>query len=205
MYRSSSKSEYSATGEVIYDFIDQTKIIELNKRIADLLYAAIMTDTGSFRFDRTTSKIHLIAARLLECGVNPTEMYDKIFDQFKFGRLKLLGEALSTLQIDSTQKIAAMTITRESLAKNNATEADIDGFVNYCLSIQNVLVGILFYELKDGIKISFRSKGSIPVNKLANDFGGGGHINASGVRLYNTSIDDMMEKVISAAQKYITE
>ncbi len=196
-------TDYSATGEIIFDFIDQTKIVELDKRIAELLYAAIMTDTGSFRFERTSPKVHRIAATLLEYGVNPTKMYDKIYDQFLFGRVKLLGEALRSIQIDSTKQIAYMEITIDDLEKNGATEADIDGFVNYCLSIQNIKIGILFHELKDGIKISFRSKGKLPVNKLAYEFNGGGHMNASGARLFNTTINDIKEKVISSAQKYL--
>jgi phosphoesterase RecJ-like protein len=196
-------TNYSATGEIIFDFIEQTKIVEFDKRIAELLYAAIMTDTGSFRFERTSPKIHRIAARLLEYDVNPTEIYDKIYNQFLFGRVKLLGETLSTIQIDSTKQIAYMEITKADLERNLATEADIDGFVNYCLSIKDIKIGILFYELKDGIKISFRSKGEIPVNKLAYEFNGGGHMNASGARLFNITINDIKEKVISSAQNYL--
>lgn len=195
--------EYSATSEIIYDFIEETKIVELDYSIALQLYSGIMTDTGSFRFDRTSPRIHRIMAELLEKGVSPTDVYDKIYDQFKFGRVKLLGEVLSSIQLDSTKKIAFMVVSREQLNQNSATEADIDGFVNYCLTIQGVQIGILFYELKDGIKVSFRSKGEIPVNKLAKEFNGGGHTNASGIRLFNTTVEDVKEKIISAAQRYL--
>ena len=195
--------EYSATSEIIYDFIEETKIVELDYAIALQLYSGIMTDTGSFRFDRTSPRIHRIMAELLEKGVNPTEVYDKIYDQFKFGRVKLLGEALSSIQLDSTHKIAYMVVRRQQLNQNDATEADIDGFVNYCLTIQGVQIGILFYELKDGIKVSFRSKGEIPVNKLAKEFNGGGHTNASGIRLFNTTVENEKEKIILAAQRYL--
>ncbi|MBI5729503.1 MAG: bifunctional oligoribonuclease/PAP phosphatase NrnA [Ignavibacteriales bacterium] len=196
-------TDYSATSEIIYEFIEQTKIIEVDYAIALQLYAGIMTDTGSFRFDRTNPRIHRIMAELLETGVNPTKVYDKIYDQFKFARVKLLGEALSTIELDSTKQIAVMSIKREVMTRTGATEADIDGFVNYCLTIQNVRIGILFYELKDGLKISFRSKEEIPVNKLAVEFGGGGHTNASGTRLFNTKIEEYKEKVITAAQRYL--
>jgi phosphoesterase RecJ-like protein len=196
-------TDYSATSEIIYEFIEQTKIIEVDYAIALQLYAGIMTDTGSFRFDRTNPRIHRIMAELLETGVNPTKVYDKIYDQFKFARVKLLGEALSSIELDSTKQIASMSIKREALLRTGATEADIDGFVNYCLTIQGVRIGILFYELKDGIKISFRSKGEIPVNKLAIEFGGGGHTNASGTRLFNANIEEYKEKVITAAQRYL--
>lgn len=195
--------EYSATSEIIYDFIEDTKIVELDNAIALQLYAGIMTDTGSFRFDRTSPRIHRIMSELLEKGVNPTEVYDKIYDQFKFGRVKLLGYALSTMQLDSTRQIAYMIVKRELLEQTGATEADIDGFVNYCLTIQGVRIGILFYELNDGIKISFRSKGDISVSKLAKEFEGGGHTNASGIRLFDTTIDEVKNKIILAAQRYL--
>lgn len=196
-------TDYSATGEIIYDFIKETKIVDLDYAIALQLYAAIMTDTGSFRFERTSPKIHYIAADLLQKGVVPIDVYDKIYDQFKVGRIKLLGNALSSIQLDETQQIAYMIVTQKMLNENNATEADVDGFVNYCLSIQNVMIGILFYELNDGLKISFRSKGKIPVNLLAKEFGGGGHSNASGTRLFNTTIEQIKNEVLKRAKEYL--
>lgn len=196
-------TDYSATGEIIYDFIQETKIVELDYDIALQLYAAIMTDTGSFRFERTSPKIHYIAAELLQKGVVPIDVYDKIYNQFRLGRIKLLGEALSSIELDESQQIATMVITQNMLKENNATEADVDGFVNHCLSIQNVVIGILFFELNDGLKISFRSKGNIPVNLLANEFGGGGHYNASGTRLFNVTIEEIKNKVLSQARIYL--
>ncbi len=198
-------TDYSATGEVIYDFIKSTDIVKLDYQIAYQIYTAIMTDTGSFRFERTSPKIHKIIAELLEFGINPTEIYNKVYDQFHFSRIKLLGEALNSIQLDSTKKIAVMTLSNETQLKHNAVEADVDGFVNYCLSIQGVQIGILLYELKDGVKVSFRSKGNIQVSKLASEFGGGGHSNASGARFFNIKIDDIINDVTEAAKKYINE
>ena len=194
---------YSATAEIIYDFVKNTGIVAIDYSIALQLYAGIMTDTGSFRFERTSPNIHRIIAELLETGINPTDIYDKIYNQFRSGRVKLLGEALSTIAVDSTGQIAYMVITKESLQRAGAEEADIDGFVNYCLTIQGVRLGILFYELRDGVKISFRSKEQIPVNKLASEFNGGGHINAAGSRLFGVKVDEIKDKIISAAQKYL--
>lgn len=198
-------TDYSATGEVIYDFIKSTDIVKLDYQIAYQIYTAIMTDTGSFRFERTSPKIHKIIAELLEFGINPTQIYNKVYDQFHFSRIKLLGEALNSIQLDSTKKIAVMTLSNETQLKHNAVEADVDGFVNYCLSIQGVQIGILLYELKDGVKVSFRSKGNIQVSKLASEFGGGGHSNASGARFFNIKIDDIINDVTEAAKKYINE
>lgn len=196
-------TDYSATGEILYDFIKTTGIVELDCDIAYQIYTAIMTDTGSFRFERTSPKIHRIIAELLEYGLNPTEIYTQVYDQFHFSRVKLLGEALNSIQLDSTKKIALMVLSNEDQLKHNAVEADVDGFVNYCLTIQGVQIGILIYELKDGVKVSFRSKGNIPVNKLASEFGGGGHANAAGARFFNMRINDIKNKILEAALKYI--
>lgn len=196
-------TDYAATSEIIYDFIKDSSIVEIDYSIALQLYAGIMTDTGSFRFERTSPKIHRLIAGLLETGINPTGIYDKIYNQFRSERLKLLGEALSTMSVDSTGQIAYMVITSEALQKAGAEESEIDGFVNYCLSIQGVRLGILFYEFNGGVKISFRSKDEIPVNKLAAEFNGGGHTNASGSRLVNVKINEIKERIISAAQKYL--
>lgn len=196
-------TNYSATGEILFKFIKETNIVEIDSFIANQLYVAIMTDTGSFRFERTTPEVHQIAAELIAYGITPALVYDKVYNQFNFGRVRLLGEALSTIQLDKSKQIAFMVVTKEMLEKNNTSEADVDGFVSYCLTISSVEIGILFYELKDGIKISFRSKGDFAVNKLAAEFGGGGHKNASGSRLLNTTIDEVKEKVIAKAQHYL--
>jgi len=196
-------TNYSATGEIIYDFIIQTGIVKLDKQIAYPIYAAIMTDTGSFRFERTTPQLHRKIADMLETGVDPGEVYDKLYDECKLSKLQLLGDALSTLKITGAGKICVMTITRESLDKFNAFESDTENFVNYTLSVENVVLGILFIELKDGFKISFRSKGNIPVNKLAGEFGGGGHTNASGARFFNLSMQEYIPIIIQKTEEYL--
>lgn len=196
-------AEYSATGEIIFDFIKETGIVKIDKHLAELLYTAIMTDTGSFRFERTSPKVHKIIAELLEAGVNPTFIADKVYDQFRFSRIKLLGRALTSVETRADGKIAYMIISQIDMEQCGASDADVEGFVNHCLSIQNVEIGILFYELKDGIKISFRSKGEIAVNKLAGAFGGGGHLNAAGTRLFNVPLNEIKEKVLHSALKYV--
>lgn len=195
----------SATAELIYDFIKETSIVEFGYDIALQIYAAIMTDTGSFKYDRTTPKVHRIVAHLLELGVNPTYVYDQIYDQSKFGKIKLLGGSLASIELFASGQIAVMVVPQKMLQETKTLEADIDGFVNFCLAIENVKIGLLFIELKNGMKISFRSKGKIPVNKLAAEFGGGGHTNAAGTRLFDGSINDLKQKVIKAAEKYLSE
>ena len=196
-------TDYCATGQIIYDFIYQTKIVELDLKIAEAIYAAIMTDTGSFRFDRTTSEVHIIIAELLTLGVNSEQVYDKLYDQSKFSKVKLLGRALNSINLLADNKIGYMTITQKDFEELGAIESDTENFVNYNLSIENVVLGILFIELKNGFKVSFRSKGNIPVNKLANEFGGGGHTNAAGARFFTNSMQEMIPVVLSKAELYL--
>jgi phosphoesterase RecJ-like protein len=101
-----------------------------------------MTDTGSFRFDRTTSEVHIIVAELLKLGVNPEQVYDKLYDQSKFSKVKLLGRALNSINLLADNKIGYMTITQKDFEELCAIESDTEN-VNYNLSIENVVLGIL--------------------------------------------------------------
>lgn len=196
--------DYAATGHIIYNFIEETGIVKLNRSIAIPLYAAIMTDTGSFRYDRTTPEIHRLTAKLLEAGADPTDIANKIYDESKFGKIKLLGMALSTISLyGKDNKIAYMSISKDVIDQTGALENDTDGFVNMCLSIENVVMGLLFLELNEGFKVSFRSKGDIPVHKLANEFGGGGHLNASGARIRDKKMSDMLPIILESAEKHL--
>ena len=195
---------YSATGEIIYDFIKKTNIAALDYSTAYPIYAAIMTDTGSFRFERTTPETHLIAAELLRHNVVPGEVFDKIYDQSKFSKIKLMGRALESMTLYGEKKqVAYMHLTRKDFEDFGAIESDTDGFVNFSLSVEGVKIGMLFIELKNGFKVSFRSKGNIHVNKLAAEFGGGGHINASGARIFDRELNGLMSGILEKAESYL--
>lgn len=197
-------TEYCATGHIIYDFIKQTSIVKLDYLLACPLYAAIMTDTGSFRFERTTPGIHKIAAELLETGVNPTEVFDKVYDQSKFSKVKLLGKALESLKLYGEKKeISYMVLKQVDFNSLGSIESDTDSFVNFSLAIEKIKIGILFIELKQGFKVSFRSKGNIPVNKLAAEFGGGGHTNAAGLRIRDAKMEDYISKILLKSEEYL--
>lgn len=197
-------TEYSATGHIIYDFIQSTDIIKLTSKIALPLYAAIMTDTGSFRFERTTPELHRIAANLLETGVVPGEVYDNIYDQSKFSKIRLLGRALDSMKLTGlNNQIGYMVLRRNDFIECEAIESDTENFVNYALSVENVVIGLLFLELKQGFKVSFRSKGNIPINKLASIFGGGGHLNAAGARLLDGNMTEFIPVILAETEKFL--
>lgn len=196
-------SNYAATGHILYEFIKETKIVDVSKDIAIPLYAAIMTDTGSFRFERTTSDIHRIAAELLDYGVNPSTVYDQLYDESKLSKLKLLGRSLSSLKLICRNKIGYMILTQQDFTDLDGLESDTENFVNNIISVEGVILGLLFIELKNGFKVSFRSKGQIPVNRLAAVFGGGGHINAAGARFYSSNLMEMVPKILKEAENFL--
>ncbi len=175
----------------------------LDKGIAEAIYAGIMTDTGSFRFPRTDGDIHRVTAHLLDIGVDPTHVYNNLYEQNSIGRTKLLGEVLSSIQLACGGKLAYFAITQEQLKKYNVVADETEQFVNYAGAISGVVVGIFFMEQPGWIKISFRSKGDVPVNELAKLYGGGGHKNAAGARLPDTSMDETIRKVLKDAQSIL--
>lgn len=197
-------SNYSSTAEIIYDFIKLENLIKIDKKIAIPIYAAIMTDTGSFIYEKTSPKTHRVAAELLEAGVNPRDIYNKIYEQVKYGRIKLLGKALSGISFNENKTIAWLTLKESDLHEAEIDETDIDGFVNYTMKIDTVKIGLLFYELREGFKVSYRSRGDIPVNKLASEFGGGGHLNAAGSKIVGKKLSDYMQVILDAAEKYLS-
>jgi phosphoesterase RecJ-like protein len=195
--------DYAATGHILYDFFKTSGIINITKEVAAPIYAAIMTDTGSFRFERTTAELHRIIAELLDTGIDPTEIYRHLYDESRFSKIKLLGKSLSSLRLIADNQIGYMIITQQDFNEFDALESDTENFVNFILSTAGVRLGMLFIELKNGFKVSFRSKGKIPVNKLAGIFGGGGHINASGARFRDAQMADMVPKILQEAENFI--
>ncbi|MFI5252066.1 MAG: bifunctional oligoribonuclease/PAP phosphatase NrnA [Bacteroidota bacterium] len=195
--------DVASTGEIIYKVLMKHGENVIDQQIARWLYAAIMTDTGSFRYPRTVSETYRIAANLLERGADPTEIYANVYETFSLGRMRLLGEVLDSMKTEYDGKLAYIVARQAWFKKTGTSEIDTDNFTIYPMSIKGVVVGILFNELPDGVKLSFRSKGRIPINELAKEFGGNGHLNAAGARVANVSLDGMIRKVIGSAEKYL--
>jgi phosphoesterase RecJ-like protein len=194
----------AATGEIIYKLITSLDSKGVTADIAKHLYAAIMTDTGSFRYPKTDPEIHRIIAHLIEAGADPTSIYQNIYDQNTPGRLRLLGMALAGMKTEYSGKVVYMTISRQMFAETGTSEADTDAFIPYTLSVKGATIGLMFTELEDGvIKISFRSKGNIWINKLAQEFGGNGHQQAAGARVNGRSLAEVVKSVLERARTYI--
>jgi phosphoesterase RecJ-like protein len=155
----------------------------IDEEIATCLYTGIMTDTGSFRFKSTTSSTHRIIADLIDKGAQNNKIHNNVYDSNSYGRLLLLGQALSNLQIFPEYKTAFITLTEAEKKKFDFQKGDSEGVVNYALSLKGIIFAAIFIEDTEQktIKISFRSKGWLSVNQFSrNHFNGGGHDNAAG-------------------------
>lgn len=193
----------AATGEILYRLLAFLASDKFSTETATALYTAIMTDTGSFRFPKTTPELHRLIAHLIECGADPAAVYQNVYEQGSVGRLQLLGKALSTLHVSHGGAVASICVTRAMFRETATSEPDTDNLVNYTLSISGVQIGLMFTELTDGVKVSFRSKGEIWINKLAKEFGGNGHKNAAGARVSGVSVAELTATVVERSKQYI--
>jgi phosphoesterase RecJ-like protein len=179
-----SNPSIGSTCEFVFQIIDAMGLAKhINQDIASCLYTGIVTDTGSFRFPSVTSATHRAVATLIDAGANHSEIHEKIKDNARPDRLKLLGIALKNMVFISEFKTAYITISQDELDACNYQKGDTEGFVNYGLSVAGIEMAVLMTESKkeEMIKISFRSKGDLAVNLFAKTyFEGGGHINAAG-------------------------
>ncbi|MEK6572153.1 MAG: bifunctional oligoribonuclease/PAP phosphatase NrnA [Bacteroidota bacterium] len=193
----------TATGEIIYHLIQYLDGDKIDTEIARALYTAIMTDTGSFRFPKTDPEIHQIAALLIQRGADPPEIFQEVYEKGTVNALQLLGKALANLKTVHDGRVAYMIMTREMFRETGTSEYQTENFIDYTMRIGGVQIGLLFNELPDGVKISLRSKGQIPINELAKDFGGNGHLNAAGARLFNQKLDGTVQAVLERSLAYL--
>ncbi|MEN9335640.1 MAG: hypothetical protein RLZZ500_627 [Bacteroidota bacterium] len=185
-----SDTAYGSTCEMIYHFIQDLKLGHLiDKTIATCLYTGIMTDSGQFRFPKTTGTTHRIVAEFIDLGVPNTEIPTLLFDNNSYDRLQLMGRALQNMKIFPELHSSYTTLSQDELNQFNYVKGDTEGIVNYGLTIKGIQFTAIFIEHKDEgiVKISFRSQGNFDVNQFARTyFNGGGHINAAGGKSTDT-------------------
>ncbi|WP_436517928.1 DHH family phosphoesterase [Ekhidna sp. To15] len=173
----------AATAELIFDLIvDYSGLKAISVDVAECLYAGVMTDTGSFKHNSTTSKVHRMVADLIDLGADVNKVSRLIYDTNSLHRLKFLGHALAEkLQVIEDSRVAYFVIEEEDFKDFRLKQGDTEGLVNYALSIKGIVVAAIIIERENEIKLSFRSIGDFAVNKFAEEyFSGGGHKNASG-------------------------
>lgn len=191
-----------ATGELLYDFA-QVLGYEITPGVAAALYVAILTDTGGFRFSNTSPRCHAVAGELLAAGVDPEEMYRRIYASVPVGRLRLLSDALATLEVDPEYGISWVSIEAGAAEEHGLKSEDLDGIAEHPRSIAGTRLALFFRDLGHGkVKVSFRSTGVVDVNRLAGQFGGGGHARASGALIPGT-LEEVRHAVVTAARSFL--
>lgn len=174
------ESKMSCSGEQIY-WLFKEMSLPLNKKAALYIYIAIVTDTGSFRYSNTNARTHEIAAELVSHGIDPTDVYRRIYEGTKKSRLRLLSDSLATINTSKDGKIAWIRVTNKMLRRHSAHIDDTQDFINFPRAIKGVKIAIAFKEIrKNLVKVTLRSNDGLDVNRLARFFKGGGHISASG-------------------------
>lgn len=192
-------STASACGEMIYN-LAKALGVRVSKEIAECVYTALITDTGSFHYSNTTERTFKVASELLRTGVKPAKTAEAVFASYPWSRIQLMGAVLSTARRDSTGRVALLRHSLEMQHSAEASDEDADGFVNYPLTVSEVEAVAMLKESEPGVyRTSLRSKGDVNVAKVAEKFGGGGHRNAAGCTMRGTW-EEAEEKIVALLQ-----
>jgi phosphoesterase RecJ-like protein len=197
------ESTSSSTGEMVYELA-----LALGARVsldaALCLYVALVTDTGSFRYDCTSPRTLRIAADLVETGVRPDDVAKKVYDNYTLARLRLMEMVLATLAVHADGKIALISVSADMFERSGASSEDVEGFIDYPRSLSSVQVAGFVKETQAGtVSVSLRAKGEVDVAAIAAGFGGGGHKNAAGFRFSDQSVEDVQALVLDALTQAI--
>lgn len=198
-----SDTSKSSTAEMVFDFIVNSGNTEkINTAVSECLYAGVMTDTGSFRFNSTSADVHRMVAKLKEKGLDHSKIHENLFDNFLEGRFRFFGNTLlNRMEIFYEYNTALIAIPQKDLIKYNVKTGDTEGLVNFPLSIKGIKLAAVIIDRGDERKSSFRSKGGFDVNTFARKyFNGGGHFNAAGGKN-----SEPLEEVVEKFKKAIRE
>ena len=189
-----------ATGALVFELIERAGG-PWNEAIARALYMAVLTDTGGFRFTNTNPSCFRVAARLVELGAAPEELYRAAYGRFHPRRFELLREALATLAVHENGRLAWMTVPKDAYDRLGATVEDLEGFVDVPREVAGVEVAMLFRTTADGrIKVSLRSLPPVDVNVIAAELGGGGHVRAAAA-VVRGPLEKAVERVVRRVEE----
>ena len=199
-------SNAAATAEIVFELLNLMGINfdEANSVIKDIgtcMYTSIVTDTGGYRHSNVTERTHKISATLKKIGVDNTFIYQSLFDNKDFSRIKLIGKALSNMQLILNGKVALLELDKAFTEDLGIDIGDTSDIISYGLQIKGVEVTLLLKEVEDGVKASLRAKSYVDVRKIAEVFGGGGHIRASGIKIKNMSMEEAKYEILNEIQK----
>lgn len=196
--------EACATGELVFQII-KAMGGRIEFAAAQAAYVALVTDTGYFRFSKTSPRCHQAAAEMLALGVSPPRVYQEVFERNTPALVRLGGMALGGLRLLEEGRLAYITLTRGQVVACDADHEDTSDVVNGLLAIDGVRVAVMFKELEERhVKLSFRSKGNLDVNRLAARFGGGGHTNAAGA-VVEGGLDEVVARVLVPCRELLKQ
>jgi phosphoesterase RecJ-like protein len=188
-----------ATGQILFELITTAKL-PMTPAVAENLYAAISTDTGSFQYSNTTARTFEIAADLIRAGVNVGRLSQLLYENYPKRRVELLRLLLGTMQFGCDDKLAWFSLSQEMAKSVGALPEDNEGLIDHLRAIRGVIVAIFFEELADGkVRVSMRSKNeAVDVCAICQSFGGGGHTLAAGARVRGT-LTEVTQKIVEKA------
>lgn len=196
----------AATCEISYLLIKELGIdfqhkTDIEIAIGSAVYTGIVTDTGSFRHSNVTSRTHNIVSELIELGVDNSKIHSNLFDNKPFEKVKLMGRVLSNIELALGNKVAVLQIQKGMLEELNLQNTDTSDIISVGLGIKGVEVSMLLKEVEDGVKGSLRSKNNVDVRKIAEVYGGGGHIKAAGVMQKGIDIAKAKENLLNTIKE----
>jgi phosphoesterase RecJ-like protein len=187
-----------ATGQILFELIKNQKL-PLDRDIAENLYVAISTDTGSFQYPNTTARTFEIAAELVRAGVDVGSVSQRVYENFPRRRVELLRELLRTMRFEGKGRVASFSLSLKTAAELKVIPEDNEGLIDHLRAIRGVVVAVFFEELADGkVRVSMRSKNEkVDVCAICQKFGGGGHTLAAGARIQGP-LAEVEERVLKA-------
>jgi phosphoesterase RecJ-like protein len=198
--------EAASTGEIVYSVLaDLYSDGMLPKKVAEAIYTTLVFDTGSFRFQNTRRNTYEIAAQLVKSGIEPSEIYSKLFESSTIARLRALGFVLDKFKTACDDRVVYFTLDQRDFAFLGIERSELDGFMDILRTVKKVEVALMFYSTEDGgTKVGLRSKKYVSVREIAQRFGGGGHFHAAGI-LSDLPLDEVVGKVLAETKKMLVE
>ena len=192
-----------ATGQILFELM-KSQELPIDTQIAENLYVAISTDTGSFQYPNTSARTFDIAAELVRAGVDVGGVSQQLYENYPRRRIELLRELLRTLRFEASGRIASFTLSLKTAAELGVLPEDNEGLIDHVRAIRGVIVAIFFEELPDGkVRVSMRSKSNkIDVCAICQKFGGGGHTLAAGARIRGT-LSEVEQRVLEAVSDVV--
>lgn len=183
----------AACGEMVYSLIEAIDA-PLTKAVATHVYLAILTDTGSFHFSHLSPRTYEIARRCVEAGADPQWIARTHYDSNSLARVRIFGAVMNGMVIVDEGRVALLSITREKMTDLGGTNDDLEGLINFPLTVKDIEAVAFFKEIgDDDWRVSLRSKGNVDTGKIARAHGGGGHTNASGCAA-SGALDDIYKQ-----------